>query len=159
MGVALQDGTVHECTGVAFICIADQVFLISFCSLEEGPLLACEEAGTAAPLEARFLKQVYYIIAAHGQGFLYSLVTAGGNVFIYVLRVNLSAVLKGYLDLRAYEALGSLIIINAVSLRQLAGFNSIKKLFCKSNINLAESSLNAICDNFYNRFLKADSYT
>ena len=159
VGISLQNGPVHECTWVTFVRVADQVFLIPFCPLQKCPFLACQEAGAATPLEARFLKQVYYIITAHGQGFLYPLVATCGNVFIYVLRIYFSAVLKSYLDLRSHKAFGSLILKDAVCLRQSAAFYSIKKLFCKGYIHLAECCLYAGCHNLYNRFLETDSDT
>ncbi len=53
MRVAFQDGTVHERTGVSFVGIADNIFLISRRSRAETPFQPGGESAAAAAAQAR----------------------------------------------------------------------------------------------------------
>ena len=44
VGVTLHDGTVHECTGVALVSIADHVLLVGFIATGKAPLHTGGEA-------------------------------------------------------------------------------------------------------------------
>ena len=55
VGVAFKDGAVHECTGVAFVSVADDVLFVAGLVVGSFPLDACGEACTAAAAEAGLL--------------------------------------------------------------------------------------------------------
>ena len=55
MGVAFHDGTVHECTRVAFVTVADNVLLITLCSSYLLPFLSCRESSASASSKDRLL--------------------------------------------------------------------------------------------------------
>ena len=55
MGVAFQNGTVHERAGVAFIGVAGHILLVGLGSGAEAPLLTGEEAAASASAQAGIL--------------------------------------------------------------------------------------------------------
>jgi hypothetical protein len=96
MRIAFKDGTVHECTRVAFVGVAADIFLICGISLCEHPLASCREACAAAAAKSRIKKDFNDVIRGHfRQNFSECLIAARSDVFIDILRVDDTAVPKG----------------------------------------------------------------
>ena len=97
MRVAFEDRSVHECTGVALVCVTGNILHVALCALGEHPLSACGEARAAASAETRIEQFLNYLIGSHLEQYLSEcLITLGSDVFVYVLGVDNAAVAKRY---------------------------------------------------------------
>ena len=66
MRVTFQNGTVHECTRVAFIGVADDILFIARLILFELPLDTGRETGTAAAAQTGSLDNINDFLRFHG---------------------------------------------------------------------------------------------
>ena len=93
VGIALKNGPVHECPWVAFVGVADDVFLVSRGSRAETPLETCGETAAAPPAKARFFHFLDDRCGRHfGDAFSQGLVSVPGNILVDVVRVDIAAV-------------------------------------------------------------------
>ena len=82
VGIAFHDGTVHERAGVAFIPVADDVFLVIFGGECQAPFPARGEAAASASAQSRILHKFADFFRSHLQiSLLRSLIAAAGDVF------------------------------------------------------------------------------
>ena len=88
MRVAFQDASVHECAGIAFVGIADDVFLAPYGIVHELPFGAGGKAAAPTSPEAGFLDFVDDVETVHGDGLLDRRVAAGGDVVFDAFRVG-----------------------------------------------------------------------
>ena len=104
MRVAFHDGTVHECPRVTFVGIADYIFDVRYAFPGKAPLDSCRESSASAATQSGTFHFVYDLFRspvqkAVRQGFI----TIPCDVFLYVLRVDESAVPQGNALLLAVE--------------------------------------------------------
>ena len=104
VGVAFKDGTVHECTGVAFVGVADDVLFVAGLVVGSFPLDACGEACTAAATETGLLHlfddfDAVALFQDTGQ----SQVAVLGHVAVDAVDVDEAAVAQGDTDLITEE--------------------------------------------------------
>jgi len=91
--IAFQNGTVHECSRIAFIGIADDVLLIARRIRAELPLHAGREAGAASASQPGLLHLINDFLRLHGrQDLAQRLIAVDSDVFIDVFRIDLAAV-------------------------------------------------------------------
>ena len=64
MGIAFEHDAVLECAGFAFICVADDVFLVAMRHADKFPLATGGEACAAVSLQARFLDGLDHLFRA-----------------------------------------------------------------------------------------------
>ena len=95
VGVTLKNRSVHECSGIDFISIADYVFLISLIRGCEGPFQTGWESGTPPPSQARILDGLDYLEGGHFRKSLsYTLIASSILVVLYRFRIYCTAVAK-----------------------------------------------------------------
>jgi hypothetical protein len=82
VGIALDDGAIHEGTGVALVGIADDVLLVAWRAGGELPLEAGEKAGPAAPRNRDSLTSSYTCSGSSRQDLDQGLVAAAGDVLL-----------------------------------------------------------------------------
>ena len=93
MWVSLQDGAIHEGPGVAFVGIADNVFLLTRGVAAELPFPCCGEAGTASSPEAGLCYLINDRFRCHlKKSLLHCLVPTMGNIVVDLLGVNVPAI-------------------------------------------------------------------
>ncbi|MBA7678164.1 hypothetical protein ES703_86436 [subsurface metagenome] len=94
MRVAFQYRAVHECPGVAFVGVADDVFRRSLSFPAVLPLLTGRKARPAPPPQPRFFHFVYNIFGGLLQGFGQGGVAASGDIVLNLGGVDVSAVFQ-----------------------------------------------------------------
>ena len=124
VGVALEDGTVHEGTGVALVGVADNVLLVSAVLGAEFPLQAGGEAGAATAAEAGGFHDVDDLLGGHlGEALGETLVAAAGDALLDVLGIHETAVAQGDANLLLVEVhvarVGDVLLVLGVGVEQL----------------------------------------
>ena len=93
MGVTFEKGSVHECTGVTFVGVTDNVLLIGDRRLGERPLTTGREAAAAASAQTGIEDFLDNVIGRHlGQNLFQCEVTVACDVFVDVFRIDDTAV-------------------------------------------------------------------
>ncbi|MPN11851.1 hypothetical protein SDC9_159159 [bioreactor metagenome] len=93
MRVAFEHRPVHKGTGVAFVGVAQHIFLIALGPCGKAPLHPCRESGAAAAAQARCLDHIDYLLRRHfGQYLAQCPVSVKRYVFVDFLGVDQSAV-------------------------------------------------------------------
>ena len=93
VGVTFENGTVHECAGVAFVRITYDVFLACGLCFGEGPLSACGEACAAASADAGIKNGLDNFLGSHGgERLCESLVAVACYVFVDAFGIDNAAV-------------------------------------------------------------------
>ena len=93
MGVAFQNGTVHECAGVAFVGVAADVFLIGFIGCRKGPFPAGGEACATTAAETGSKHHVDDLLRGHfSEDFAQRLIAVHGDVLVDIFGVDDAAV-------------------------------------------------------------------
>ncbi len=104
MRVALENGTIHECTRVALVGVTAHILLISLVSLCEHPLTTGRETCATAAAETGVKKDLDDIIRSLlGQHLCKSLVTARSDVLVNVLGIDDTAVAQRHTILLLIE--------------------------------------------------------
>ena len=89
MGVAFHDGAVHERAGVAFVAVADDVFLVVLGSEREFPFEAGGETAAAAAAETGVDHGLADLFRGHlGDGLAGADVAVAGDVFLDVVGLD-----------------------------------------------------------------------
>ncbi len=95
MGVALQNGTVHEGAGVSLVRVAADILDVRFGRLAEGPFAPGREARAAAAAKARGQHGIDDLVLGHGgQDLVERLVAVQRYILFNILRVDDAAVLE-----------------------------------------------------------------
>ena len=95
MGVAFHDGTVHECTRVAFVTVADNVLLITLCSSYLLPFLSCRESSASASSKDRLLYLFDNFFFLHvKESFFKGCISADCNIFLDTVCIYSSTMLQ-----------------------------------------------------------------
>ena len=95
MGVAFQNGTIHERSGVAFVSVAADVFLARRLRRRKAPFYPGGEAAAAPSAQAGVLDGLDHLVGGHfGQHFAQRHVAVHADVFVDVFRVNDAAVFQ-----------------------------------------------------------------
>ena len=95
MRVAFQNRTVHESAGVAFVGIANHVFLIADRFVGNFPFQASWKATAAATTKTRIFYDLdYFIRSLFGKTGSEGSITITGNVFFNIFRIDETAVSK-----------------------------------------------------------------
>ena len=87
VGIALQNGAVHERAGVALVAVAAHVLDFRLLLLCRKPLPPGGEARAAAAAQAGLLYFLDYLVLGHGEGLLKAFVTAGRQIILHPQRV------------------------------------------------------------------------
>src|SRR5690554_6365971 len=96
MGVTLQHRPVHERSGVTFVGVTANVFLITDGLGSKLPFRTSGEPGAAASAKTGFFKEVYNLIRFHlSENLGQRPVSVMGDIFINILGVNDAAVSEG----------------------------------------------------------------
>ena len=104
MGVALQNGAVHEGAGVTLVGVAGHIFLIGLGSGTKAPLLAGEEAAAAPSAQAGILDGLDDLLGGHlGEHLAQGGIAVVGDVLVDVFRVDDAAVLERHTHLLLVE--------------------------------------------------------
>ena len=104
MGIALEQGAVHERAGIPFVGIAHHVLLRPRSVSDEPPLTSSGEAGSAAAAQPGIGDHLNHLIRRHlGEDLLQCGVAVGRDVFLNVLRIDPPAVLEDHLLLLGEE--------------------------------------------------------
>ena len=127
--VAFQDGTIHECAGVALVSITDDVFLVGSVLGAELPLQTGGEAGAATAAKTGLLDDVdggsgIVLLQNAGQ----CLVTITCDVFVDVFGIDETAVTKGDTHLFLVEThvlgVGDVSLVLGVLIEQALHFST-----------------------------------
>ena len=93
MRIAFQNGSVHECTRVAFVSITYQVLFIARTLLSSIPLEPRRESSTASSSQSGDLDLFDHFFRLHGsQHLLDSLVSVYSDIILDVFRIDHTAV-------------------------------------------------------------------
>ncbi len=104
MGVTFEDGTVHECTGVAFVSVTADILLVCCVSCCEAPLETGGESAAATTAKTGILDNLDNFLRSHfGKNLTESLITVHSDVLIDYLGVDKTAVTKSNSLLCAVE--------------------------------------------------------
>ena len=104
VGVALHDGAVHECAGVALVGIAHHILVFGLVVAREAPFQACGEAGATASAQTGLLDDVDHLLGGLVlQGVGQCGVAVAGDVLLDVLGVDKAAVAQCHTQLFAIE--------------------------------------------------------
>ena len=96
MRITFQQGTIHEGTRIALICVTGNVFLIRLAIVAKEPLLACRESAAATSTEAGIDDFLNHLLPGHFRKCLgQCLIAVKGNVLFNILRINHAAVPQG----------------------------------------------------------------
>ena len=97
MGIAFQNGTVHERARVAFVRVAADILLIRLVGSRELPLQSCGESRAAASPQAAVRDELDNLLRGHlGEHLAQRLIAAYPYVFFDVLRADLPAVAQSH---------------------------------------------------------------
>ena len=95
MGVALKNGAIHECAGVAFVGVTANVFLISVITGSEFPFKTGRETGTAASAKTGIKYGLDNFGRCHfGKSLAECCVTIVSDILVDVFGVDYTAVAK-----------------------------------------------------------------
>jgi hypothetical protein len=100
VGIAFQEGAVHEGARVSFIGVADNILLITFGISAELPFLAGGETGAATSAQPGLLDLVDDLLRLKFQGFAETGITAAGDILIDTFGIDDAAVPEGDAHLR-----------------------------------------------------------
>ena len=94
--ITFHYGAVHERAGVAFVAVADDVFLALRHPADAFPLLAGREARAASAAQTRLRYLGNYLVRSHVKQRLFKCgISAFGYIFLGTLGVYMAAVLEG----------------------------------------------------------------
>ena len=103
MRIAFDLVAVHVSAGIAFVRVADEVFLVGLCLGQEVPLVARQESGTAAAAKFGGLDLFdHHLGSAVNEDTVKCLVAAYPYVFFNVIRIDEPAIAQNDL-LLAFE--------------------------------------------------------
>ena len=123
-GVAFEDGAVHERAGVAFVAVADDVFLIGLDVSGELPLTAGGESTAATSADAGGEDLVDDFLRGHrGEGLLQGLEAVVAEGFLELVGVDEGAAVEGDADLFLVEGdvilTGDLLVGDRVDIEEV----------------------------------------
>ena len=104
VGVALEDGTVHERAGVALVGVADHVLLLAGALGGYLPLETGGESSAAASSQTGLLDGLYGLLGSALEHLGQSLVAVAGYVLVDILGIDESAVTQSDTELLLIEA-------------------------------------------------------
>ena len=127
--VALKDGTVHKGSGVAFVGVADDVFLVSLVFGAELPLQTCGESGATAAAEARGFHLGNDLLGGHlGDALAKGFVTTARDALLDVLGIHEAAVAQGDADLLLVEVhvlrIAHVLFVLGIGVEQVGHFTT-----------------------------------
>ena len=95
MGIALKNGTVHECARVTFVGVTYNVLLVGCILSGEAPLKTCGESSASTASESGILNDLDNLIGRKfGQALCKSLIAVHSDIFFNIFRVNNTTVTK-----------------------------------------------------------------
>ena len=96
MGIALQDGAVHECARITLVGVTADVFLVRVVLLGQLPFETGGESAAAASAQAGIHQALDDVVWGHlGENLAQSLVAAGSDVLFNDFRVDDTTVAQG----------------------------------------------------------------
>ena len=130
VGVTLEDGTIHESTGVALVGVADDVLLVGLVLGAEAPLDAGGEAGTTTTAKAGLGDHVDNLLRGHlGEALGQGLVAATGDALLDIFGIHKAAVAQGDTDLLAVEVhvlrVADVLLVFGVGIEQLGDLTTL----------------------------------
>ena len=141
VGVTLEDGTIHEGTGVTLVGVADDVLLVGLVLGAEAPFHTGGEAGAATAAEAGLGDLVDNLLRGHlGQALGQSLVAATGDALLDVLGIHKAAVAQGDTDLLAIEVhvlrVADVLLVLGVGVEQLGDFTTLDDVLVDDTLHI-----------------------
>ena len=134
MGIALQNGTVHERARIAFVGVAAHIFLVGLVAGGQAPLHTGGEAGASAAAEAGILDHLDDLLGSHlGQNLAQRGVAVLGYVLVDVLRVDDAAVPQGDSSLlcvegRLVQGFDGVILLHGLLIQQALDDSSLQQM-------------------------------
>ena len=151
VGVALEYRSVHECTGVALVCITSDILDIAGSILGEHPLSACGEACASASSDTGIENFLDYLIGCHGgQCLIQCLIAVGSDILLDILGVDNAAVPQSYSLLLAVE-IGLIqrddraVLVNGLLIQQILADLAVYEMFVNDPLDALGSSLCIEC--------------
>ena len=167
VGVAFQNGTIHESTRVTLVGVADHVLLVSLGSGGELPLLAGGETSAAAAAQTGFQHFVNNLLRGHfRQGLAQSAIAVEGDIFVDVFRVDTAAVPQRQTQLGTVEVdvlqRGVLLLIRLFLVDQMLNDTSLEQVLRNDLVHIvhldaAVEGAFGINDNHGARFAKTEA--
>ena len=94
MWIAFQHMAVHECTWVAFVCVADNILGVAFCLTTQFPLSTGWEPGASATTQIGFLDICNDLVWGHlKERFLQRFVSTYRQIVLNFARINQATIL------------------------------------------------------------------
>ena len=120
--IALENGTIHECTRVTFVTVADDKLLIALGTIGKLPFTAGRESAAATSAETGSKHFIDDFLARHGQRTLQTLERAIADRFIDIFRIDDAAAVKSNTTLLLIECnlilLGNLLMCHRILIQQ-----------------------------------------
>ena len=143
MGIAFEDGTVHESTRVAFVSIAGHILLVADRVVGELPLQAGGESAAAAAAQTGLEDFINDFLTGHGgQRLFQSTVAVHGQVFINVLRIDHAAVAQGNTVLMLVEVdvfqslVGILLMSGMVGVHEMLNLAALEQVLADDLVHI-----------------------
>ena len=103
-GIALHNGAVHKCAGVALVTVADNVALGFLLAGNLLPLASCGETAAATAAQTALVNFIYYILRAHfKQSLTQSLEAAVCQILVQRREIQLAAVFQNNAGLLCHK--------------------------------------------------------
>ncbi len=93
--VALEYRAVHECSGVALVAVADDIFCVVILIVCELPLASGGEASAAASAQTGLEDGVYDLLSVHGQCLCKTRISAPSERLVNIFGVDNAAAVQG----------------------------------------------------------------
>ncbi len=147
VGVTLEDRSVHECAGVALVCVTSNVLYIAGSILCEHPLSAGGEACTAASSDTGIENFLNYLIGSHGgQCLIQCLITVGSDILLDILGVDNAAVSQSDSLLLSVEVCliqryDGTVLVNSLLIQQILADLTVHEMLVNDPLDALGSSL------------------
>ena len=134
MRISLQNGTVHKCSRISFVCVAADILLIRLICRRELPLQAGGETGAASASQTAVQQDLDHIfrlfLCQHNAK---SLVATGSYVFFNIFRVDHTAVSQSnpvlfFIKIRLIER-SNFVCFCCLFIEQAGHNSSFQKMF------------------------------
>ena len=127
--IALENGTIHERTRIAFVTVADNILFITLRAIGKLPFAAGREAAAAASAQTGSKDLIDDLLARHGQCTLQTLERAHADRFVDILGIDDAAAVKRNTALLLIECnlvlLGNLLMRNRILIQKAIYDNAV----------------------------------
>ena len=133
MRIALKNTSVHECAGVAFVGVADNVFLVSLVCGGEAPFESGRESAAASSAQTGILDYLDNLLGCKlGKALCKSLIAVVCDIFIDILGIDYAAVAQRdsvllLIELSFLERL-NLLTVNGLIIKKSLNHTTLEKM-------------------------------